>query len=153
MSEAGSRTVGSFPSWLGLRFAQVIFFVLLPFAVLEQLPEDAPYVAKLGGVALATALLSMAAYFWHPIAYADAGNDGLFVRRYLKLHFVPWAEIESVNWNPQQFNVVIVKLHRKISGSRNFTFFIPNVGLKELGSYLRGERTPEIVLWLGTRVQ
>ena len=137
-----TRTIGSFGIWAYARLFQA---GIAGFFVVSQKHLD------MFALLIAVMYLELC-YLLDCLASGYADDRGLYFRRYLKKHFVPWAMISKVEWRPRTVRGVEVVLTGGPRWRRRLRFAL-NPQLGELARQLRFGETPDTIAWLQKQVQ
>jgi len=98
------------------------------------------------GVAL---VLAYQQIFFDSFVYADADDQGIYYRRYVKRRFVSWRNLDRIEWDRLEGLVIYLKGG---TAPRNRLRFMFDLSLYELVAYLSGKWEPEILPWLDRQV-
>lgn len=131
-----ARAVGSFWLWLCTRLGEAIL-VCATCVLLMLLGLGAPVIFGL-------IMLLATAIGVDSVAYGYMHDSGIFFRRYLKWHFLPWDEVAAVRWRPSWLTIYLKEaplLRRSLSFSTQTSTWD---GIRQL----LGRSTPEVVSWL-----
>jgi hypothetical protein len=85
--------------------------------------------------------------YLHDYAWAYADERGLTFRRYVRKFCVPWEQVDRVDWNSSVPTLLVVHLETPVMSSRTVKFTI-DMTVKNLGAAMKGQWTPEIVIWI-----
>ena len=149
------RLLGSFPIWLGIRALHI--FVLL-YCVRGFVTQDEEVLGiffhwdrMLGFFVFLFFLIR----FTGAEAYGYANDEGVFFRRFLKLHFVPWNEVKTVQWRSLIRPRLRVSFKLSVFPYRpwkaNFELITANtLGLSPISV---GRTKPELVVWIEEQIR
>ena len=131
--------------WFVVRLGQL--FVLTGF-LLFFWAGGGREVSSLFVVCLALAVAYQQIFF-DGFVYADADDNGIYYRRYLRRRFISWADIDGVEWSAWEGLVFYLKGGKLPRNRLRFMFYVP---LTEFVPYLSGNRQPQILPWLQRQV-
>jgi len=135
------RVIGSKWTLLGVRIIQLgsIVFAGLVCASLDMGP--------MVRLSVFVALSAMCVVVGHPLARIEGDDSGLFIQRYLRVHFVEWPSVTGVRTSFGDGGIR-VEFRHMVAGLRYAMTNFPNMPVGEAVAAVAGRRKSEIVSWI-----
>jgi len=144
MYKPGRREVGMRVPFLLIRLSQMVLALGLA-AVATTFAPDLPRKMLYALVAIGLVVAG-----GHQFAIATADDAGLYVRRYVKVHFVEWANVKEVN---ASFLQIYISFRRPVAAWREAAVGFPNLSVNRTFAVLREREELEVLQWIRERIQ
>lgn len=98
------------------------------------------------------AVSGMCVVIGHPLARIEGDDSGLFIQRYLRVHFVEWPGVSGVRTSFSEGGIRLEFRHMVVGLRYAMTNF-PNMPVGEAVAAVAGGRKLEIVSWIERHIR